>query len=81
MQKKGLINIKTNDQKCFLWCHVRHINPLKIHLERITWEDKKLVNNLNGTEVPMREKDFSQSKKNNICIKIFCYENRLTFLI
>ena len=33
--KKGLINIKNNDQKCFLWCHVRHINPLKEHPERI----------------------------------------------
>ena len=22
--KKGLINIKNNNQKCFLWCHVRH---------------------------------------------------------
>ena len=29
--KKGLINIKNNDQKCFLWCHVRHINPVKDH--------------------------------------------------
>ena len=34
--KKGLINIKNNDQKCFLWCHIRHINPVKIHPERIT---------------------------------------------
>ena len=25
--RKGLINIKNNDQKCFLWCHARHINP------------------------------------------------------
>ena len=25
--EKGLINIKNKDQKCFLWCHVRHINP------------------------------------------------------
>ena len=25
--RKGLINIKNKDQKCFLWCHVRHINP------------------------------------------------------
>ena len=25
--KKGLINIKNKDQKCLLWCHVRHINP------------------------------------------------------
>ena len=32
---KGLINIKNNDNKCFLWCHIRHLNPLKIHLEII----------------------------------------------
>ena len=40
--KKGLINIKNNDQKCFLWCHVRYINPLKEHPERI----KKLIERL-----------------------------------
>ena len=34
--KKGLINMKNNDQKCFLWCQVRHFNSLKIHPERIT---------------------------------------------
>ena len=34
--RKELINIKNKDQKCFLWCHVRHINPLKEHPERIT---------------------------------------------
>ena len=22
--KKGLINIQNNDNKCFLWCHVKH---------------------------------------------------------
>ena len=31
--KKGLINIKNNDQKFFLWCHVKHINPVKIYPE------------------------------------------------
>ena len=41
--EKGLINIKNKDQKCFLWCHVRHINPLKEHPERITKIDKKLL--------------------------------------
>ena len=25
--RKGLTNIKNKDQKCFLWCHVRHISP------------------------------------------------------
>ena len=24
--KKGLINIKNNYNKCFLWCHIRHLN-------------------------------------------------------
>ena len=39
--RKRLINIKNKDQKCFLWCHVRHINPSKEHSERI----KKLTKN------------------------------------
>ena len=33
--RKGLTNIKNKDKKCFLWCHIRHINPLKEHPERI----------------------------------------------
>ena len=33
--RKGLINIKNKDEKCFLWCHVRHINPSKEYPERI----------------------------------------------
>ena len=45
--QKGLINIKNNDQTCFLRCHLRHINPVKIHPERTTREDKKLVNSIN----------------------------------
>ena len=38
---KGLINIKNNCNKCFLWRHVRHLNPLITHPERITKADKK----------------------------------------
>ena len=34
--RKGLINIKNKDQKCFSWCHVKHINPSKQHPGRIT---------------------------------------------
>ena len=43
---KGLINIK-NDDKCFLWCHVRHLNLVDKNPQRITKEDKKLVSRLN----------------------------------
>ena len=58
--RKGLINIKNKDKKCFLWCHVRHINPLKEHPERITKIDRDFANNLNydGIEFPVQEKDF-----------------------
>ena len=58
--RKGLINIKNNDQKCFLWCHVRYINPVKEHPGRIKRVDKEIANNLNygGIEFPVQEKDF-----------------------
>ena len=39
--RKGLINIKNKDKKCFLWCHVRHINLLNKRPERILKNDKK----------------------------------------
>ena len=42
--KKGLSNIKNDDNKCFLWCHVRHLNPSKTHSERITTVDRHMVN-------------------------------------
>ena len=25
--KKGLINMKNEDEECFRWCHIRHLNP------------------------------------------------------
>ena len=65
--KKGLINIKNNDQKFFLWCHVRHISPVKIRPERNTEEDKKLVNDLNYDRIdfPVPEKDFNKIETKN----------------
>ena len=60
--RKGLINIKNKDQKCFLWCHVRHINPSKEHPERIKKTDKKIAEKLDydGIEFPVQEKDFNK---------------------
>ena len=39
--KKRIITIKNKDQKRFLWCHDKHINPVKIYPERLTRKDKK----------------------------------------
>ena len=49
--KTGLINIKNNDQKYFLWCHIRHINSIKINPKRIMQKANELVNDLNYDEV------------------------------
>ena len=62
--RKGLINIKNKDQKCFLWCHVRHINPSKEHPERILKTDKKIAEKLDydGIEFPVQAKILTRLK-------------------
>ena len=32
---KGLINIRNDDDKFFVWCHVRHLNPVNNDAARI----------------------------------------------
>ena len=82
--KKGLINIKKSDQKCFLWWHVRHINPVKTYSKRIRQTDRELANNLDydRIEFSIREKDFGKIEtENSLCINVFSHENRLIFPI
>ena len=89
--RKRVINIKNKDQKYFLWCHVRHINPLKEKLfkhitnpKENTQGDKQLISDLDyyGIEFPVQEKDFNKIEvKNNICINVLEYENELVFSI
>ena len=82
--RKGLINIKNKDEKCFLQCHVRHINPSKEHPEKIKKIDKQIVKQLNydKIEFPVQEKDFNKIEMmNNVCINVFAYQNELVFSI
>ena len=68
-----------------LWSHVRHINPVKEHPKKKKLKtDKKIAEELNydGIEFPAQEKDFSKIEiKNNKCINVFGYDNRLVFQI
>ena len=85
---KGLINIKNSDNRCFLWCNIRHLNLVKTHRERITKNKnkkkkiKELVSKLNYEEInfPVSKKDYCKiEKQNNIYINVFCHDNKLTY--
>ena len=78
--KKGLINIRNDDNRCFLWCHVRHLNPVDDHATRITGEDRRIADTLDYSDVtfPVSEKDYGKIEvKNSICVNIFSYEGKV----
>ena len=78
--KKGPINIRNNDNKCFLWCHVRHLNLINDHLTRIKKEDKKIADTLNYANInfPVSARDYDKIEdQNDICIKISSYEDKV----
>ena len=73
---KGLINLHNNDNKCFLWSHIRHINPLERNPQRITLKDKELVKTLDysGVTFPVSIKDMGKiEKQNKININVLGY--------
>ena len=59
--KKGLINIKNEDNECFRWCHIRHLNPQEKNPQRIKKEDKDMVDRLdyNSIKFPISKKDYN----------------------
>ena len=58
--KNGSINIKNNDNKCFLWCHIRHLNLVERNSQRITVKDKEIINKLHYKRIkfPVSKKDY-----------------------
>ena len=56
---KGLINIKNNDNKWFLWTY----KSIKTHPERITKAGKKMVNDYQGIKFPVSKKDYCKIKQ------------------
>ena len=81
--KKGLINIKNNDNN-FLWYHIRHLNLVKKNPQGITKKDKEMINKLDyeGIKLSVSKKYYCKiERQNNICINVFCYESGLTYPI
>ena len=75
--RKGLINIKNDDNECFRWYHVRHLNPLRHHNERITQKDREIAKTLDysGVTFPVTIRDIGKiEKQNKININVFGYD-------
>ena len=71
--KNAIINMKNEDNKCFLWCVLRALNPSKDkHPSRIDKDLKSKENTLNmeGIEYPVSLKDINRFEKQNPEISI-----------
>ena len=70
---KSIINIKNDDQFCFLWCILAHLFPVEDHKNRssnYSMHVNKL--NLEGLEFPMKVKDIPKFEKpNNLNVNVF----------
>ena len=81
---KSLINLKNEDDKCFLWCHVRHLNPQKTNPQRIKLSDRESAKGLDysGITFPVSRKQIPQiEKKNNIKIRVYVYDGKAPYPI
>ena len=76
---KGLINMKSKDDECFRWCHIRHLNPQKKDRQRIKKDDKQYIEKLDYTKIvfPASQKQYNKiEKQNSIKINVFGYEEK-----
>ena len=75
--RKGLINLKNEDPNCFLWCHVRHLNPQKKDPQRIKLSDREFAKGLDysGITFPVTIKQIDRiERQNEINISVFGYD-------
>ena len=81
---KGLINLKNNDNECFRWCHIRHLNTQDKYPQRIKKCDKAYIDKLDYTEIefPVTIKQLNKiEKQNKININVFGYEEKQAYPI
>ena len=83
--KNAIINIKDKDNKCFLSCVLRALNPKNNHPERIDKKLKEKENTLNmdGIEYPDILKDIDKFENQNptISITVFGYKEKGVYLL
>ena len=66
MRKNAIINIKNEDDKCFLWSVLRYLHPKQCHGERLA-DLREYENDLNfkGINFPVKLKDITKFENQN----------------
>ena len=77
---KVLIDIQNDDNKCFLWCHVRHLNLVDKNPQGITKKDKELVSkrNYEGVNFPVSKKDYCKIEVSSVST---CFVMKVVYLV
>ena len=82
LNKRSLLILRNNDNKCFLYCYIREIlNPITKNKFRITRKDKELANNIiNETNLNFENVSISEidkiEKKLKVNVNVFsCNKN------
>ena len=70
--KKAIINMKNKDNKCFMWCVLRALNPKDKNAERIDedLQSKQDTINMNGIRYPVNFRDVDRFESQNPEISI-----------
>ena len=70
--KKAIINMKNQDDKCFLWCVLRALNPKDNHPERIDndLKSKEDILNMQGIQYPVSLRGIDRFERLNPEISI-----------
>ena len=78
--KKAIINMKNEDDKCFMWCVLRALYPKNDHPERIDKDlkSKQDIINMNGIHYPVnfRAIDRFEDLNPNISISVLGYNKK-----
>ena len=81
--KKAIINVKNKDNKCFLLCVLRALNPKDDHPEKVDKGLKSRENTLNieGIECPVSLKNLNEFEKQNptMSITVLGYEGKSVY--
>ena len=74
-----MVNLKNENNECFRWCHIRHLNPQEKNPQWIKKLDRKMVEELNyqGIEFLVSTKDYTKIEvQNSINVNVFGYQDK-----